>query len=194
MNIFFLYLNAVQAAQALGDKHVVKMPLEMAQLLCTAFRWLHGERPLKKKEKGNKKKVPHDDKLYKMTHYNHPMAVWVRTSMDNFIWTLEHGVSLCNEWQWRYDHPIDREHKCMRIFLLMRDFIDDGTLSVAHFPKRGFTVPPQCVGPVEKGYHVTRDIPTAEATVEAYRKYYVGEKRDIVKYDKKPERRPEWYR
>ena len=37
MNIFYVDSDPVIAAQQLVDKHVVKMPLETAQLLCSAF-------------------------------------------------------------------------------------------------------------------------------------------------------------
>jgi len=64
------------------DKHVVKMPLETAQLLCSAF------------EKG---RAP-----YKRTHYNHPCSIWTRISEKNFEWLVEHGLALCDEYTFRY--------------------------------------------------------------------------------------------
>lgn len=193
MNIFFLYFSAVLSARALGDKHVVKMPLEMAQLLCTAYRWLYGQRPASKKNETNKKRrleLPHENEIYKMTHHNHPMAIWVRSSKENFEWTLQHGIALCEEWNWRYDHPINKEHKCMRIFRLMQKVLKQGEM-IGKFPETGLTVPPQCVGPVEDGYHV--DGNTFAATVRAYRAYYVGAKANIAKYEKKPMRKPNWF-
>jgi hypothetical protein len=36
MNIFILDRDLVKSAQAHVDRHIVKMPLETAQLLCTA--------------------------------------------------------------------------------------------------------------------------------------------------------------
>ena len=55
MNIFYLSHDPEEAAQYQYNKHVVKMILESAQLLCTAHR-----------ELGN------DDVPYKSTHKNHP--------------------------------------------------------------------------------------------------------------------------
>ena len=43
MNIFYLDTDPVLAAQMQCDKHVVKMILESAQMLCTAHRVLDGE-------------------------------------------------------------------------------------------------------------------------------------------------------
>ena len=42
MNIFYLDRDPVKAAQMSCDKHVVKMILESAQMLCTAKRVLDG--------------------------------------------------------------------------------------------------------------------------------------------------------
>jgi hypothetical protein len=70
MNIFYLDKDPRLAAQYHTDKHVVKMILESAQLLCTAVNVLAGEQV-----------AP-----YKTTHVNHPCSVWVRESFDNFCY------------------------------------------------------------------------------------------------------------
>ena len=43
MNIFYFDECPVQAARAQPDKMLVKMPLETAQMLCTAHRELDGD-------------------------------------------------------------------------------------------------------------------------------------------------------
>jgi hypothetical protein len=43
MNIFYLDKDPIKAAEYSCDKHVVKMILESAQMLCTAHRVLDGE-------------------------------------------------------------------------------------------------------------------------------------------------------
>lgn len=83
MNIFVLDKDPVIAAQMQCDKHVVKMILETAQLLCSVFP--NGEAP------------------YKRTHYNHPCAVWARESWANYYWLYKHGIALCNEYTYRYN-------------------------------------------------------------------------------------------
>lgn len=82
MNIFVLDYNPVKAAKMMCDKHVVKMPLETAQLLCSAFD--PGTAP------------------YKRTHYNHPCSIWARESKENFLWLVSHGLALCEEYTFRY--------------------------------------------------------------------------------------------
>jgi hypothetical protein len=87
VNIFVLSLDPKEAAQAQVDKHVVKMPLETAQLLCSPFE--QGDAP------------------YRRTHYNHPSAVWARQSPENYQWLVTHGVALCDEYALRYG----KQHK-----------------------------------------------------------------------------------
>lgn len=68
MNIFILDTNPKIAAQYHVDKHVVKMILETAQLLCSAH-WLNGS-----------------EAPYKLTHKNHPCAIWTRECVENYNW------------------------------------------------------------------------------------------------------------
>lgn len=89
MNIFVLDEDPHRAAQYACDKHVVKMILETAQLLCAAYP--DGYRC---SECGA---VP-----YKKTHYNHPCGKWTRASVSNFEWLVEHGRELCREYTLRY--------------------------------------------------------------------------------------------
>ena len=43
MNIFYFNHNPITSAEAQPDKMLVKMPLETAQMLCTAHRELDGD-------------------------------------------------------------------------------------------------------------------------------------------------------
>lgn len=100
MNIFYLSECPVQAAEWMVDKHVVKMILESAQLLSTAHRVLDG--------KDNVLGDERDSVLYKATHINHPSAVWVRQSVQNYQWLVDHFFALMAE----YTHRYGKEHKC----------------------------------------------------------------------------------
>ena len=91
MNIFILSEDPVDAAVAQLDKHIVKMPLETAQMLCAAY--------------------PVGVAPYKKTHYNHPSTVWARTCIENFNWLIDHGIALCKE----YTHRYNRRHKCQDV-------------------------------------------------------------------------------
>ena len=91
MNIFLLDLSPQLAAQYQVDKHVIKMILESAQLLCSAY--------------------PEGVAPYKRTHYNHPCAKWTRESFANWAWLLEHAYALSTEYTYRYG----KVHKCHSI-------------------------------------------------------------------------------
>jgi hypothetical protein len=82
MNIFVVDSDPKIAARQLCDKHVVKMILESAQMLCSAFE--SGEAP------------------YKRSYYNHPCTKWARESQANYEWLLTHAYELCEEYLLRY--------------------------------------------------------------------------------------------
>ena len=87
MNIFYLDSRPHVAAKDHCDKHVVKMILESAQMLCTAHRELDGDVP---------------DVFYKSTHKNHPSTIWARSKAGNYRWLYDLFVSLCDEYTYRY--------------------------------------------------------------------------------------------
>ncbi len=89
MNIFVLDTDPHTAAIQQLDKHVVKMILESAQMLCTAHHACpsDAERP---------------EKFYKQAHLNHPSTIWVRTTTGNYEWMILHALALCEEYTHRY--------------------------------------------------------------------------------------------
>ncbi len=97
MNIFFLSFNARIAAEHHCDKHVVKMILETAQLLYSAH-WLT-----------DPSRLPAG--AYKLSHMNHPCAIWTRESLANYLWLCDLGYWLCQEYRFRYG---DKTHKTER--------------------------------------------------------------------------------
>jgi hypothetical protein len=90
MNIFYFYDCPEKSAQAQPDKMLVKMPLETAQMLCTAHRVLDGDE--------------YADKvgLYKTAYKNHPCTIWARQTSENYLWLYHHFISLCDEYKYRY--------------------------------------------------------------------------------------------
>jgi len=82
MNIFVLDTDPQIAARFMCNKHVVKMILESAQMLCSAFE--NGEAP------------------YRRAYYNHPCTKWARESKANYEWLLAHAYELCDEYFLRY--------------------------------------------------------------------------------------------
>lgn len=84
MNIFVLDNDPKICAEYHCDKHVVKMILETAQLLCGAHHMTGSDAP------------------YKLSHKNHPCSIWVRQNKSNYKWLVELGLQLGAEYTRRY--------------------------------------------------------------------------------------------
>ena len=93
MNIFYLDNEPALCSRYHADKHVVKMIVETAQMLCTAASKLGHDVP------------------YKPTHAKHPCTLWVGESQSNWEWLIEHGLEMCKEYTRRYN----RRHKTQSI-------------------------------------------------------------------------------
>ena len=94
MNIFACDESPFQAALALPDKHLVKMPLESAQMLAVTFGQ-HGMGI------GRLRKLNGD--YYSETAFrNHPCTVWARQSFANCAWLIVHARALATEYMHRY--------------------------------------------------------------------------------------------
>ena len=91
MNIFYFNECPVESALAQPDKMLVKMPLETAQMLCTAHRELDGD------------EYADEVGLYKRAYWNHPCTVWARESSENYSWLYAHFLALGMEYTYRYN-------------------------------------------------------------------------------------------
>ena len=89
MNIFYLDKDPNKAARLQYNKHVVKMILESAQMLCTAHH-CYGD-------KDQVENVP-----YKHAHLNHPSTIWTRRSKSTYMWLYNHMMALGDEYTKRY--------------------------------------------------------------------------------------------
>ena len=120
MNIFYLHKDPVEAAKLQYNKHVVKMILESAQMLCTAHHEIMGDDA---------------DVPYKRAHVNHPSTVWARRSAQNYVWLYDHFVALAQEYKKRYGKDHLSYTKCEPYLR----FLPGG------LPYTGFTQPPQAM-------------------------------------------------
>ena len=171
MNIFVLDECPVQSAQMQCDKHIVKMPLETAQMLCSVFH-RHGQGHL----------VP-----YREVHKKHPCTLWAGDSADNFCWLVQHGMELCFEYTRRYN----KIHKCQQVIMDLRE-TDWGTLQYQDMEK---TPHPQCMPDEYKeqdGLTPIYYVNNIANAVRAYRRYYVNDKKDIAKWEKSRPM-PKWF-
>ena len=89
MNIFYLHECPDKAARLQYNKHVVKMILESAQMLCTAHHCY-----------GDKYQV--ENVPYKQAHLNHPSTIWTRRSKSTYMWLYNHMIALGDEYKKRY--------------------------------------------------------------------------------------------
>lgn len=145
MNIFYLHMNVKQCVKWYVDRHVVKMIIETAQLLCSAI-WLSG------------KEAP-----YKLTHKNHPCAIWTRANRENWCWLKQLGLALCEEYFYRYN----KIHKTESIIK---------NLECPNLKNESFKEPPQAM-PNE--YKIEND------SIQAYRLLYTIGKKHLHAWKKR---------
>lgn len=158
MNIFVLDQDPVRAASFQCDKHIVQMIRETAQLLATAHRVLDGKKDGKKWILESEL----DSKIPQATHFNHPCAVWVRQSADNYRWLVEHFGALLHVYALRYS----KIH-----------FYDQFLEPLAAYPyaiKSGWlTEWPKCMPDEFK----------KDSVIESYRNFYIKSKSRFAKWN-----------
>lgn len=149
MNIFFVDNDPIIAAQSLVDKHVVKMILESAQLMSTVQR-LNGN---------------NNDKLYKLTHKNHPCTKWLNESIENYNWLYQHYIALCNEYTYRYN----KVHKSESLKYILKE-------APKQIKNIAFTDPPFVM---PDNYVIDKNF------ILSYRNYYNEHKQNLFKWTKR---------
>lgn len=107
MNIFVLDYHPKIAAQYHCDKHVVKMILESAQMLCTAHAHFNSI----------------VDNAYKPTHVNHPCNIWTRECDKNYLWLWSLFYWLNKEYAFRYSKVHATGRKLLRNLMAIPDRI-----------------------------------------------------------------------
>lgn len=155
MNIFILDKDVKKCAQYHVDKHVVKMVLETAQLLCGVHHMTN---------------QVNDHVPYKLSHKNHPCAIWARESLTNYLYLCELGLELCNEYTYRYG----KRHKS-------QDIIEWCLSNKPNIQDKGFTEPAKAMPDEYK----------VDDVVESYQNYYRGAKKDFATW--KMRETPSWF-
>ena len=179
MNIFYLSHDPEECAKFHVNRHATKMVLEYAQLLSTAHRVLDGTMSVGLSDSGRKKTsyILPDQRnsiLYSATHINHPSAIWVRKTHQNYIWLTDLLEELCMEYTYRYE----KVHKVER----------DGLLKVlrtnipANIPIGPFTEPTPAM---------PDDVKVPGNSLASYRNYYNKNKTHLADWKKRPV--PQWF-
>ncbi len=167
MNIFFLSWDVVECAHMYCDQHVVKILLEIVQMLYTAW-WTTGgdawnETAPFKKNSGQRGYLP-------VSNPKHGMVLWVRASKENYMWTALMGISLSIEFNKRFG----KIHGCTEHALWLYQnpptwFRDDRNekafYATVGFPSR-LTPPPEAMPDQYKDTDI----------IKAYMNYYKGDK------------------
>jgi len=162
MNLFILSLVVKECAEYMIDRHISKIILEAAQMLCTTYRLCNKAMPGTERDILFMSDLDEDNihRVYRISHKNHPVTIWMRQSRANVEWTLELVDAMHNEWKWRYEHPADKIHKAYIVCDWIRRQLYAGALE---FPYDGLTPFAQAM-PEE--YKCPGD------AVAAYRAYY----------------------
>jgi hypothetical protein len=175
MNIFILDENIDKCAEYHVDKHIVKMPLEAAQMLCTNL-WIDtylGYRPYKipKEELQLLRKKPKPEGVkYAFAMPNHPCTIWARSSLDNYEWLFCYAHALNEEYRYRYG----KEHKSVHeVVLRLPDPL--------HLPQTGLT---------EFAMAMPDELKTSDV-VSSYRAFYHKDKATFASW--KYREKPEWW-
>lgn len=153
MNIFVLDLDVKKCAEYHNNKHLIKMIIEYNQLLCSAHWLTGGEAP------------------YKLTHKNHPCAIWTRECLENYIWLADLCLELCKEYTYRYE----KRHKSQDVvewcIINKPNLIENGDIT-----EFALAMPDECkIG----------------NSVESYREYYIKHKQSISSW--KHRETPYWF-
>lgn len=97
MNIFYTNENPLLAAEDHCKVHMRKMIVEYAQILSAAHHVLDGDQAIQG--------------IYKLTHKNHPSALWLRTGQYQYEWVLDCALTLCK----LYTKDTGKVHKSQEI-------------------------------------------------------------------------------
>jgi hypothetical protein len=176
MNIFYLHNDPRKCAEMHVDKHCVKMILEYAQLLSTAHRVLDGVQSVRLSKTGRKQTTfvlpdSRESVLYSATHVNHPSAVWVRKSYENYVWLYQLFIELMKEYTYRYG----KNHACERL-------ADALYTPPTHIAKGvGFSEPTPAM---PDHYKVHNN------SIQSYKNYYLGDKQRMFSWKKRET--PSW--
>ena len=171
MNIFILDADLDVSAEYHVDRHVSKMVLEAAQMLCANY-WItqalgHVPRKITPLELVSVKQIVTKD-FYGISHYNHPCSIWARNNQTTYEYLTCYAHALNNEYGYRYG----KSHKSIEVInRLPQQLLPDGPY-------------------IEPAQAMPDEYKRASA-VEAYRAYYMGEKSHLANWSHRE--RPYWY-
>lgn len=177
--------DPVISAQMQCNKHVVKMILELAQMLSTAHRVLDGSVSIGQTKTGRKRKVykhPNPQKdaiLYQATHINHPCSIWVRDGKEHYQWAYDHFCGLCDEYSFRYG-------KIHKTDYLLREMLQSIPVNM---PETSIYYP---LAMPDEFINHSKYVKEQKEAVKCYREYYIS-KQHYFKMEWTNRQKPEWF-
>ena len=182
MNIFYVDKNPETAAKMMCDKHIIKMILESAQMLCTVKRVLDGT-PYDDKTKNGRKikrwrlENPNEEAIiYKAGWLRHPSTQWVMKSAYNYRWLYNHMMALNEEYKKRYNKNVDHV-SVSKLKELLKEPPKNANINAIGTDATP-AMPDECIVPGD--------------SVASYRKYYIMKKNRFATW-KSPAEIPQWY-
>jgi hypothetical protein len=173
MNLFFLHHDPKKCAEYHCDKHVVKMIIELAQMLYTAHYVLKSE-------------LPSDH--YKPCHIKHPTCIWIRQKIENYTYAADLAVCLAEEYTHRYGrvHSTEKHARWLQSnlpnFTTTFSYTDQTWMSNnKNLEKMGMSEVPLAMPDDSK----------LNDTIQSYRRYYLIHKKRFVKWTSRTV--PPWF-
>ena len=166
MNRFIIEQTPRKIASSLCDQHIVKMPLEEAQMLCTTLWDVAPE-------------YAEEHNLYKPVHQKHPCTLWLKESQTNFNFGYALYRNMLYEYEDRYGkkHGAGKHYDAIMKASYKYEFLVD---------KKDYTLTrhPQCFS----GHD---ELKTNEFyPIQAYRAFYRVDKLRFARY--KYTQKPQW--
>lgn len=175
MNLFFLHIDPEICAKYHCDKHVIKMLLEIVQMLYTAF-YVNG--PVE---------LLNDNCYKKIKNHKHPTAIWIRLCKENWDYAYNLAFFLSKEYTLRYSkiHSCDKHLEFFKNNLpnfKNEDYKKETTLSYnIHFQNLNMTPIPLTM---------PNELKISNETIFSYRNYYIKSKRSFATWKTKI---PYWF-
>ena len=105
VNFFYLDKDPIKCAKYYCNKHILKIPIEIAQILSK----IHYEL----KSKIDYSKIYQNSTVVKNTLGPY---CWIKESLDNYYWATQLGLELINEYKFRYN-KIEHKTECILQYL-----------------------------------------------------------------------------
>jgi len=172
MNLFFLHVDPKQCAILHCNKHVVKMILELIQIMYTNHRFL---------------KTPGlPENAYLSINPQHPTVIWCRQNEVNYRYTFNVAKYLCEEYTFRYG----RIHTCESHLEWLKTIPECKISSYKPTVKLSYNKEFQELGHTPVPLAMPDDCKFAD-TFKSYKFYYIIHKRSFAKWTGRPI--PWWY-